>query len=77
MGNAQLSHAPLPWVAVNYENEAGWTIDHAGDGSVACDLSEEDARRIVACVNACGDIPADLLRERIITRPPETTLRNQ
>lgn len=37
-----------------------------GEGRVVCDgTSEEDARRIVACVNACEGIPTEVLETAV------------
>lgn len=46
-------HTPEPW---SYgEDNDGWYVEKDGL-QIAHGLSEEDARRIVACVNACEDI---------------------
>lgn len=56
-----MSHAPEPWEAYSrFDGERGWIILN-NDGGICADLDEADARRIVACVNACkGSTTADL-----------------
>lgn len=58
-----MSHPPTPWEAV--ENHGyGWEIIATSTippCTLACDLTEASAKRIVACVNACKDIPTNAL----------------
>jgi len=44
-------HTPEPWI---YHSDTG-VIQYVG----SCDMSDADAERIVACVNACAGIPTD------------------
>lgn len=52
-------HTPGPWVASRCENEKEWGIDSGEWGIATCadcpgdGTPEANARRIVACVNAC------------------------
>ena len=51
-------HTPEPW---SYgEDNDGWYVEKDGL-QIAHGLSEEDARRIVACVNACAGLPTEVL----------------
>lgn len=51
-------HTPKPW---SYgEDNDGWYVEKDGL-QIAHGLSEEDARRIVACVNACAGLPTEVL----------------
>ena len=51
-------HTPEPW---SYgEDNDGWYVEK-DRLQIAHGLSEEDARRIVACVNACAGIPTEVL----------------
>lgn len=59
-------HTPEPWVVVAKGDEADgvdYFINQESDcsisGLVASWLSREDARRIVACVNACAGISTE------------------
>lgn len=54
-------HTKEPW---SYgEDNDGWYLQH-GVQQLGYALSESDARRIVACVNACADIPTELLESK-------------
>ncbi len=51
-------HYAGPW---EYgEDNDGWYVSDS-NCQLAFGLTEGNARRIVACVNACGDIPTELL----------------
>ena len=69
-------HTPEPWHLCEVENETGrikhlvpvdseklslLTIVENDQGTFAAIYNDEDARRIVACVNACKGIPTELL----------------
>jgi hypothetical protein len=68
------SHSPEPW-SVGTTDEGGeryTTLFSGGDpiavsrsagygGETVIDISDEDLRRIVACVNACRGIPTEVL----------------
>lgn len=60
-----MSHPPTPWEAV--ENHGyGWEIIATSTippCTLACDLTEASAKRIVACVNACKDISTEHLTQ--------------
>ena len=58
-------HTPEPWGVWNHDGD--WTIE-AMSKKAGCmvdianaSFSEPDARRIVACVNACSGIPLEVL----------------
>jgi hypothetical protein len=58
--NAQ--HTPEPWTFG--EDNDGWYVCGCyvgNDEQHGCALSEANARRIVACVNACAGIPTEQL----------------
>lgn len=63
-------HTPEPWVVngshIESENEHGWV----NDGWIIADLSgsqiEANARRIVACVNACAGASTEVLEKGAI-----------
>ena len=48
-------HTPEPWkVQHPHAGQRGWEIaDSSGLNQVSQDVTEANARRIVACVNAC------------------------
>lgn len=54
-----MSHTPEPWEA--YEGEEGYGITSVCGGYYGDIENEADARRIVACVNACAGIDTDVL----------------
>lgn len=60
-----MNHPPTPWEAV--ENHGyGWEIIATSTippCTLACDLTEASAKRIVACVNACKDISTEHLTQ--------------
>lgn len=63
-----MSHTKEPWAAYQDGKREMNNISHfiksiAGDMVVYGHLSKEDARRIVACVNACAGIPDDMIRQ--------------
>lgn len=64
-----MSHTKEPWIASQEENEAEWGIDSGKWGIAICAASpgngtaESNARRIVACVNACKGSPTEALEE--------------
>lgn len=71
-------HTPEPWRAQAWSSHAARTVlvdDPAaltGKRVIAeCD-TEEDARRIVACVNACAGLTTDLLECKTIGEASET-----
>ena len=58
-------HTQEPW---SYgEDNDGWYVEKDGL-QIAHGLTEEDARRIVACVNACAGIPTDVLEDESILK---------
>ena len=55
---AKTEHTQEPW---SYgEDNDGWYVEKDGL-QIAHGLTEEDARRIVACVNACAGLPTEVL----------------
>lgn len=52
-----MDHTPTPWV---YDGECGHIVNAAGF-ACAMEMTDADAERIVACVNACKDIPTSAL----------------
>lgn len=69
------SHTPEPWQA-SYEGNDEWVVisdgkkwksvaetraNREGAGEVSAEEAKANARRIVACVNACAGIPTDQL----------------
>ena len=64
-----MSHTPEPWKAVFRGEEYALGIDAkgpsgwVGDVSLALGVGAANARRIVACVNACEGVPTNLLEE--------------
>lgn len=62
-------HTPEPWVASIEPNKKEWGIDAGKWGIAICadapgdGTAEGNARRIVACVNACAGIPTELLED--------------
>ena len=61
-----MTYPPEPWECVRYENvdythPDNVTIDHAANGSVLNDVEPNTAHRIVACVNACKELPTEAL----------------
>lgn len=52
-----MDHTPTPWV---YDGECGHIVNAAGF-ACAMEMTDADAERIVACVNACADIPTESL----------------
>ena len=68
--NGADNHTPEPWrVAPGADYQSGLTVD-AGARGYVCDtgLGDEplaNARRIVACVNACAGIPTEKLTPEV------------
>lgn len=64
---SEQKHTPEPWSAAHEENEAEWGIDAGKWGVAICadapgdGTAESNARRIVACVNACAGLDTGLL----------------
>ncbi len=65
-----MSHTPEPWEAVTpCPGQCCWLLqqvrnEHGMFGRISYpEMSEEDANRIVACVNACAGISTDALEE--------------
>jgi hypothetical protein len=57
-------HTKEPWEVVMNRNAMGHSIKRPDGGSVVLGaLNYEDARRIVACVNACAGIPTEMLED--------------
>lgn len=49
-----MKHTPTPWAAIFiYGSDKYYIEPHESQTQIATDLTEEDAERIVACVNAC------------------------
>lgn len=59
-------HTPEPWkVQHPHAGQRGWEIaDSSGLNQVSQDVTEANARRIVACVNACRGLPTDELEQK-------------
>ena len=59
-------HTPEPW---QWRDELLWSGDSivvAGDGYRCLDMVEADARRIVACVNACAGVSTEDLERMLL-----------
>jgi hypothetical protein len=54
-------HSPEPWRATDDAAWMGGARVWSGLGARMFEASEVDARRIVACVNACAGIPTEAL----------------
>ncbi len=55
-------HTPEPWAFVPWHIEEGPSAVRAPAGHLVCNTASDiDARRIVACVNACAGIPIEFL----------------
>ena len=57
-----MTHPPEPWKVVPLDN-GRFEIDHDADGSVSGEFFEEEARRIVACVNFLRYVDAKVLEK--------------
>jgi hypothetical protein len=69
MNNETQQHTPEPWYAcINVNDKTTFAIDSTNPRSayIADDLREEDADRIVACVNACKNVPNEWLQENAV-----------
>lgn len=55
-----LEHSATPWSPC-YSSEGDWVIHSVDSFVIAQEMTEADANRIVACVNACADIPTEAL----------------
>jgi hypothetical protein len=62
----QVKHTAEPWkVQKPHAGNRGFEIaDSSGLNQVCQDVNEANARRIVACVNACRGLPTDELEQR-------------
>lgn len=64
-----MSHTKEPWKVVNRGDEQCSDIDAkgpegwGGDVTIAMNIGNDTARRIVACVNACAGISTDRLED--------------
>lgn len=57
-----IEHTATPWETSVLSTGLEWAVCMAGGGDqIAMGLTEVDANRIVACVNACADIPTESL----------------
>lgn len=57
-----IEHTATPWETSVLSTGLEWAVCMAGGGDqIAMGLTEVDANRIVACVNACADIPTEAL----------------
>lgn len=54
-------HSPTPWTTCYHEADGEWVIHEAESYVCAQHLTSANAERIVACVNACADIPTESL----------------
>lgn len=59
-------HTPEPWKLYRNDQSVGDAVGHAvcdvwprGDDKIASEEGKANARRIVACVNACRGLPTD------------------
>lgn len=79
-----MSHTPTPWeVVIRDEDDAdinatrkdGWYV------TLAMNIGHENARRIVACVNACAGISTENLEQNLplihLARQYNVTLRDR
>jgi len=62
---SETKHSPEPWVVIGDEEES-WGIREATGGVIQWDFTEEDARRIVAAVNACKDLSTAALEAGVL-----------
>lgn len=67
-----MKHTKEPWSAEQPENANGWWIlcDSQGQEIGSCDggYEEEDAKRIVACINACEGLTNEQLESGYIQK---------
>lgn len=68
-----MDSSPTPWKVVAFEpddlDQGSWyEIRDCNDQHVETMIDEEDARRIVACVNACAGIDDDTLEAGALVR---------
>lgn len=61
-----MSHSPEPWTTTNEGDVMGQAnrLVSSDDTGVGRTITEADARRIAACVNACAGIPTEELERR-------------
>jgi hypothetical protein len=64
-------HTPEPWKLYRNDQSVGDVVGHAvcdvwprGDDHIASEEGKANARRIVACVNACRGLPTDELEAK-------------
>ena len=64
-------HTQEPWkVQHPHAGQRGWEIaDSSGLNQISQDVTEANARRIVACVNACAGVDTDLLEDGELDKP--------
>jgi hypothetical protein len=71
MRRKMAKHSPEPW-QLNLDDGQAFIVDCKGyritttDPELTNPLSDEDAERMVACVNACRGIPTEFLQSRQI-----------
>lgn len=61
-------HTPEPWKHVGQGDIIGANNDDTCAAYLRADIGDANARRIVACVNACAGIPTDVLEDKSILK---------
>lgn len=59
-------HKPGRWVEALSSSGRGWLIETADGAAVAYCADRDDVRRIIACVNACDNVPTTGLEANLI-----------